>query len=82
MAKKGIKLGDEIEDVVSKVRGICTGKVDYLDGTKFLIIQPPVGEDERKPPEHYAPDSYCKWIGNGVYPSTKPPVGFHARDEG
>lgn len=81
MPKKKIKLGDEVQDVVSKVRGICTGEVNYLDGTHYFIIQPPVGEDDEKPREHYAPDSYCKWVGDGVYPSTKPIMGFHAADE-
>lgn len=78
-----LKLGDELEDVVSKVRGIATGRVEYLDGTIYWIIQPPVGEDSEKPREHYAPDCYCKRIGSGVYPNPNPPVmGFNARNLG
>ena len=75
-----LKLGDELEDVVSKVRGIAIGEVSYLDGTHWYILQPAIGEDSVKPPEHYAPDGYCRKIGSGVYPDPNPPVlGFHAR---
>lgn len=75
-----LKLGDELEDVVSKVRGIAIGEVYYLDGTHWYILQPPVGEDDRKPAEHYAPDNYCRRIGSGVYPDPNPRVmGFNAR---
>lgn len=80
MPKRKIKLGDEILDVVSKVKGIAIGYVKYLDGTNFWIIQMPIGEDDVKPREHYAPEGYCKYSGAGVYPVIKPPVGFHAED--
>lgn len=82
MSKKGIKLGDEVEDVVSKIRGIAIGHVFYLDGTEWWIIQMPVGEDDKKPVEHYAPVNYCRRTGDGVYPKPKPPVGFHVQDDG
>lgn len=82
MSKKGIKLGDEIEDVVSKARGIALGYVQYLDGTNFWVIQIPIGEDDTKPREHYAPEGYCKWVGNGVYPPVKKPrLGFSIETE-
>jgi len=32
MNKKSIQLGDDIEDVTAKVRGIAIGRVEYLDG--------------------------------------------------
>lgn len=77
MPKQKIKLGDEIQDVVSKAQGIALGYVKYLDGTNFWIIQMPVGEDDSKPREHYAPEGYCKRVGDGVYPKAKPQMGFH-----
>ena len=73
-----IKLGDEAEDVVSKVRGVVIGEVKYLDGTTWWILQPPIGEDSVKPDAHYAPKGYCKRVGEGVYPTVKPVMGFHA----
>lgn len=78
MPKRSIKLGDEAEDIVSKVRGVVTGEVKYLDGTLWWILQPPIGEDTEKPREHYAPKGYCRRIGDGVYISDKPPMGFVA----
>lgn len=81
MSKRGIKLGDEIEDVTSKTIGIATGKVVYLSGQVYWIIQPYTTDDNVALKEVYVPDAYCKYKGPGVYPSKKPPVGFHVRDE-
>lgn len=81
MAKKGIKLGDEIEDVTSKTIGIATGKVEYLSGSVYWIIQPYTTDDNVALKEVYVPDAYCIYKGPGVYPSKKQPMGFHARNE-
>lgn len=77
MSKKGIKLGDEIEDVVTKARGIASGRVEYLDGSVYWIIQPPYDEGEKVDSSH-SPEAYCRRVGNGVYPDIKPIMGFHA----
>lgn len=81
MSKKGIKLGDEIEDVTSKTIGIAIGKVEYLSGQVYWIIQPATTDDNMPIKTYETPDAYCKYKGPGVYPSNKPPVGFHVRDE-
>jgi hypothetical protein len=81
MPKRSIKLGDEAEDIVSKVTGVVIGEVKYLDGTLWWIIQPPIGEDDRKPPEHYAPKNYCRRVGDGVYVVPKPAMGFIAPEK-
>lgn len=81
MPKRKIKLGDEIQDVVSKAQGIAYGFVEYLDGTKMWIIQVPIGEDDVKPREHYAPEGFCKYIGEGVHPHVKEPMGFHVPEQ-
>ncbi len=81
--KRNIKLGDEIEDVVSRVRGIAHGDVRYLDGTEYWIIQPHALENAELSKEVHASKAYCKRIGDGVYPKPKPPMGFdvnRARD--
>lgn len=80
MPKKSIKLGDEIEDVTSKTIGIAIGKVEYLSGQIYWIIQPSTTDDNMPIKTYEVPDAYCKWKGDGVYPSTKQPMGFHARD--
>jgi len=81
MSKKGIKLGDEIEDVTSKTSGIAIGKVSYLSGELYWIIQPFTTDDNEMLRPVYVPDAYCKYKGEGVYPSHKQPMGFHARAE-
>jgi len=77
MSKKGIKLGDEIEDVVSKVRGIAHGHLVYLDGTEYWLIQPQALENAELAKEVHASAAYCKRVGDGVYPKPKKQMGFH-----
>lgn len=81
MANKGIRLGDEIEDVTSKTVGIATGRVEYLSGAKYWIVQPYTTDDNTTIKEVYIPDAYCVYKGPGVYPNTKPTMGFHARND-
>ena len=80
MPKTKIELGDEIEDVVAKVRGIAHGRVEYLDGSVAWIIQPPSAEGELAKEVH-TQDAYARRVGDGVRVKSKPPMGFHARAE-
>lgn len=80
MSKKGIKLGDEIEDVTTKSSGICIGRVEYLSGAIYWILQPATTDDNISIKPDYVADAYVRRVGDGVYPSTKPQMGFHARD--
>lgn len=80
MPKSKIKLGDEIEDVVTKVRGIANAHVKYLDGTEYWIIQPQALEGAELAKEVHASAAYCRRVGDGVYIKPKPQVGFHARE--
>lgn len=81
MAKKGIKLGDEIEDITSKTSGIAIAKVVYLSGAIAWIIQPYTTDDNAMLRTQEVPDAYCRRISDGVYVKPKPVMGFHARDE-
>lgn len=74
-----IKLGDEIEDITAKVRGIATGRVEYLDGAKAWLMQPPYDDHGNRVAIVEVQDSYARRIGDGVYVEPKPPLGFHAR---
>lgn len=81
MSKRGIKLGDEIEDVTSKTAGIAIGKISYLDGGTYWIVQPVTTDDNLKLDTVSVADAYARRIGDGVYPKPKPPMGFHAREQ-
>lgn len=81
MSKKGIRLGDEIEDVTAKASGIAIGRVEYLDGSIAWLMQPKYGEDGTRIPIIEVQDAYARRIGDGVYVPPKTPTGFHARDE-
>lgn len=81
MAVDKIRLGDEIEDVVAKVRGIAHGRVEYLDGSVAWIIQPPCDSEGNLTKEVHSQDAYCRRIGDGVRIEPRQPLGFHARNE-
>ena len=38
MNNKSVQLGDEIEDVTAKVKGVAIGRVEYLDGSKAWLM--------------------------------------------
>lgn len=80
MSKKGIKLGDEIEDVTSKTSGIAVGRTEWLSGQVDWVVQPYTTDDNEMLRTVTVPDAYAVRIGPGVYPDPKPPVGFHARE--
>lgn len=80
MSKKGIQLGDEIEDVTARVRGIATGRVNYLDGSKAWLLQPPYDEDGNRIAVVEVQDAYAVRVGDGVRVAPKPIMGFHARE--
>lgn len=80
MPKSKIRLGDEIEDITSKTSGIAIARVEYLSGAIAWIIQPYTTDDNAMLRTQEVPDAYCKRVGDGVYPTPKPPMGFHARE--
>lgn len=80
MAAQPIQLGDEVEDVTAKVRGIATGRVEYLDGSAAWLLQPPYAEDGNRVPVVEVQDAYAKRVGDGVRVKPKPPLGFHAKE--
>lgn len=82
MSKKGIKLGDEIEDVTAKASGIAIGKVEYLDGSVAWLMQPKYSDDGTRIPVIEVQDAYAVRVGDGVYAEPKQQAGFHARNKG
>lgn len=82
MPKKGIKLGDEIEDITAKAKGVAIGHVKYLDGSEAWLMQPAYSNDGSRIPVIEVQDAYARRIGDGVYTEPKGVAGFHARDDG
>lgn len=82
MAKKGIQLGDEIEDVTSKLRGIVIGRCEYLSGVNYWIVQPSTTTDNVVLREQYIPEAYCLRISAGVRIKQKTRIGFNATTQG
>ena len=80
MPVQEIKLGDEIEDVTAKVVGVAIGRVEYLDGSKAWLMQPPYSTDGNRIPVVEVQDAYVRRVGEGVHIDPKPALGFHARE--
>lgn len=80
MNKKSIQLGDDIEDVTAKVRGIAIGRVEYLDGSKAWLMQPPFDQDGNRIPVVEVQEAYAVRVGDGVRVEPSPVMGFHARE--
>jgi hypothetical protein len=78
--KKPIELGDEVEDIVAKVKGIAHGRVEYLDGSVYWIVQPPADPDGNLTKDIHVQDAYCVRVGDGVRVEPKSQIGFHARE--
>lgn len=74
-----IELGDEIEDITAKVRGIVIARIEYLNGEKGWIIQPPFNEGERIPSVEVQ-EAYAIKVGDGVRVKRKSPMGFHVKE--
>lgn len=81
MSKKVIRLGCEIEDVTAKVRGVAIGRVEYLDGSKAWLMQPPYDDNGNRIPVVEVQDAYAVHVGDGVHVEHKQVMGFHARSE-
>jgi hypothetical protein len=78
MSKTVIALGDEIEDVTSKLSGVCIGEVKYLSGAEYWIVQPYTTDDNVMIKHEYVAKGYCRRIGDGVRVNPKPQMGFQA----
>lgn len=81
MKEQDIRLGDQVEDVTSGLRGIAVGKINYLSGAIYWIIQPPLDTSGMPQRDQYIPDAYIKRFSDGVYIKPKPELGFHARNK-
>ena len=79
MTTAKIELGDEIEDVTAKVRGIATGRVHYLDGSKAWLLQPPYDAGNRVNVVEVQ-DAYAVRVGDGVRVEQTNEIGFHVRN--
>lgn len=81
MQNEGIQLGDEIIDVTAKVQGIAIARLEYLDGAKAWLIQPPADSDGSLVGKVEVQDAYAMRIGDGVRVKAQPPMGFRVGDE-
>ena len=71
-----IVLGDEIEDITAKVKGICVGRTEYLDGSVSYYLQPPYDDNGNRVNLVEVQEAYAKKVGDGIRVKPKKPTGF------
>lgn len=74
---KEIKLGDEIKDLITGLKGIAVARIEYLNGCIQFGLKARVGDAAFKEAE-YIDESQLKWVGHGINP--KPKVAKEPRE--
>lgn len=79
--KADIRLGNQVEDVVTGFRGIVVTRLEKLNGTAELGVVPEASKTDGKYPDiNYLPAEQLKKIGDGVLtPRANASLGFRAR---
>lgn len=80
MANSEIILGDEIEDITAKVRGICVGRAEYLDGARSYFLQPPYDDNGNRVNLVEVQESYAIKVGDGIRVEPKQSAGFRVSE--
>ena len=73
-----IQLGDEVQDVVTKFKGIAVARTEWLHGCKRIIIQPPINEKGEIPENGAFDEPQCIVI----YTASQIKVGRSGGDTG
>jgi len=66
-----IKLGDEVQDVISGFKGIAIGKTKWLHGCDRIIIAPRVDKDGKVGDNHSFDDAQVKVLKKKKAPPKK-----------
>lgn len=77
-----IKLGDEVQDIITGFTGIVTAETNYLSGSRSLEVQKQISEDNKYPPSTWISSNYLKKISDGIHvePQIKQ-FGFQAGEK-
>jgi len=57
-----VNLGDEVEDIITRFRGIAYGVVTYMYGCRRVIVQPRTGKDGKYPEMQWIDEPQVKII--------------------
>lgn len=65
-----MQLGNEVEDKVTGMTGIATGRVEYLTGCNQYLVTPKVGENNNYVEPKWFDEGRLKVIGRGIAPES------------
>lgn len=63
-----MKLGDQVRDKVTGVKGVAVGKSEWLTGCNTYAIQPPVKEDGTVPDPYWVDEARIEVIEEPAKP--------------
>ena len=56
------KLGEEVEDTITKFKGMVTARIEYLNGCRQYCVEPPVDKDGKLNKSEYVDGSQLEVV--------------------
>lgn len=76
-----IKLGDKLKDKVSGIEGICTARIEYLNGCVQWAIHPKMSKDGKNE-SYWIDEQQIERLGSGLNVQPKRTGGAMPRPAG
>lgn len=73
-----VRLGVEVENVTTGIRGIIIGHITYLEGTQAWLVQPRTNKNRGVDPVVEWSSAYVTYVGEGVHVKPVKHVGLAA----
>ena len=66
MSKFEYNLGDQLHDKVTGLKGICIGRIEYLNGCVQYAIKPRIGNDGKVYDAEWVDSQQVERVGKGL----------------
>ena len=63
---RGPALGLKLRDRVTGLAGICTGRIEYLNGCVQYLVKPPIGKDGKVLDGDWVDSAQVEVVGDGL----------------
>lgn len=70
-----IKLGSEVQCIITGYKGIATARLEYINGCIQYCVKPKAGKDGKMPDPEYIDVQQLKVTGKGLSLTSKPTGG-------
>lgn len=72
------KMGVKLRDRVTGLEGICTGRLEYMNGCVQFCIKPKVGKDGKVPNGDWIDSQQLEQIGSGISINPRVTGGYNS----